>query len=113
MILIFPNDVILKPYEKECSYGGRCLPHQPCWPSSEKWKSLNESVHGRLSIPHLTVQPCLEDYETETCQESLEKMGEDPFYLEQIPGGVESTGTYISGLCTANPFPVMETGFSL
>ena len=60
IISIFPKDVLLKPLEAECAFGGRCLPHQPCWPSIEQWNSLNESVHGRLSVPHLTIQPCLE-----------------------------------------------------
>ena len=94
IILIFPKDVLLKPFEGECTLGGRCLPHQPCWPSPEQWQSLNESVHGRLSIPHLTIQPCLEydNYDDAACHKSLEDLGKDPFFLQQFPGGVESTG---------------------
>ena len=94
IILIFPKDVLLKPFEGDCSFGGRCLPHQPCWPSPDQWQSLNESVHGRLSIPHLTIQPCLEynNYDDAACHKSLEDMGKDPFFLQQFPGGVESTG---------------------
>ena len=45
-----------------------------------------------MSIPQLTIQPCLENHEDENCHKSLEMLGEDPFYLEQFPGGVESTG---------------------
>ena len=50
-----------------------------------------------LSIPQLTIQPCLSEDTTpnnfeESCEQSLKKLGEDPFYLEQFPGGVESTG---------------------
>ena len=75
----------------------RCFPDEPCWPSLEEWKSLNESVHGRLSIPHLTIEPCLGNDATfingeESCQRSLERLGEDPFYFQQFPGGVEATG---------------------
>ena len=75
----------------------RCFPDELCWPSEEEWKSLNESVHGRLSIPHLSIEACLGNDATfingeDSCQRSLERLGEDPFYFQQFPGGVESTG---------------------
>ena len=99
IILIFPQDVLLKTvekYEEGCAFGGRCLPHESSWPSTEQWRALNESVHGRLGIPYLTVEPCLEsdhEFDAEICQKSLQKLSEDPFYLQQFPGGVQSTGT--------------------
>ena len=93
-IFIVPINVFPKPFDDVCPFGGRCLPNQPCWPSLEQWNSLNESVHGRLSIPQLTIQPCLEDinYDDAACQRSLENLGKDPFYLQQFPAGFESTG---------------------
>ena len=97
IVLIFPEYVLLEPLKGECAHGGRCLPYQPCWPSVDQWNSLNNSVHGRLSVPHLTIKPCLEDdriFNTKTCHEALEKLGEDPFYLQQFPGGVQSTGMF-------------------
>ena len=58
-------------------------------------QALNESVGGRLLIPELTVQPCLDEggADSAECQQSLEDLGYDPFYLQQFPGGSESTGT--------------------
>ena len=58
-------------------------------------QALNESVGGRLLIPELTVQPCLDEggADSAECQQSLEDLGFDPFYLQQFPGGSESTGT--------------------
>ena len=58
---------------------------------------INEVNDWVFSIPHLTIHPCLSDEPTsndfeETCEQSLQRLGEDPFYLEQFPGGVESTG---------------------
>ena len=72
----------------------RCFPDEPCWPSLDQWDALNKSVNGRLSIPHLTVEPCLADGPTEECEKSLEKLGEDPFYLQQFPGGSQQTGNW-------------------
>ena len=57
-------------------------------------QALNESVGGRLLIPELMVQPCLDEggAESAECQQSLEDLGYDPFYLQKFPGGSESTG---------------------
>lgn len=96
-----PSDPLIRGCSSETKH--RCLPHEPCWPSLEQWNALNESVHGRLSIPYLTVEPCLVVDETtsdasdgETCERSLERLGEDPFWIQQFSGGVESTGTNYS-----------------
>ena len=70
------------------------MPDEPCWPSQEQWNALNQSVQGRLSIPHLTFESCLDSApeDESSCQRSLEQLGEDPFWIEQFPGGSESTG---------------------
>ena len=72
----------------------RCLPGEPCWPSEEQWQALNDSVGGRLSVPQLTVQPCLEEGggDTAECQQSLDDLGYDPYYLEAFPGGFTHQG---------------------
>ena len=78
-----------------CASGsGRCMPDEPCWPSQDQWNALNESVQGRLSIPQFTFQSCLDSTPEEeaSCQRSLEQLGEDPLWIEQFPGGSESTG---------------------
>ena len=91
-----PSDTLVQGCSSEIP-GHRCVPDDPCWPSQEQWNALNESVHGRLTIPHLTVEPCFNLNETtidgESCERSLHRLGEDPFYLQQFPGGVQSTGT--------------------
>ena len=59
-----------------------------------EWKC---SCIGRLSIPHMSIESCLENdvtlkNEKESCKRSLERLGEDPFYFQQFPGGVECPG---------------------
>ena len=101
LLFIFPQIMTktIKSTESRCAPNvlHRCFPDELCWPSEEEWKSLNESVHGRLSIPHMSIEACLGNNATlineeESCQRSLERLGEDPFYFQQFPGGVESTG---------------------
>ena len=103
-LFIFPHILAktIKSTESRCASDvpHRCFPDEPCWPSLEEWKSLNESVHGRLSIPYMSIQACLGNNATfingeESCERSLERLGEDPFYFQQFPGGVESTGKYL------------------
>ena len=73
----------------------RCSPQAACWPSPTDWHSLNTSVSGRLSRPVSPVAPCLaEDINLSDCQASLELLGKDPFLLQTLPGGTESTGQY-------------------
>ena len=78
----------------------RCVPSDPCWPSPQDWQSLNDSVSGRLTIPTSPVEPCLDGGDKENpeeCQEALENFGKDPYWLQSLPGGSESTGTVGAG----------------
>ena len=70
----------------------RCTPGEPCWPSLSDWAALNLTVGGRLLIPYSPIEPCLNQPESEDCQEALHKLGEDPYWLQTFPGGTESTG---------------------
>ena len=71
----------------------RCSPDDECWPTLDDWRSLNTSVHGRLSRPVSPVAPCLaEDINMEDCINSLEKFGDDPFWLQTLPGATQNTG---------------------
>ena len=83
------------------SPGCRCVPADPCWPSPQDWQSLNDSVSGRLSVPTSPVEPCLNnggDKENEEeCRKALENFGKDPYWLQSLPGGSESTGKIIVG----------------
>ena len=57
-------------------------------------QALNESVGGRLTIPELTVQPCLDEggEDSAECQQALQDLSYDPFYLQLFSGGSESSG---------------------
>lgn len=82
----------------------RCVPDQPCWPSIDEWNGLNETVHGRLSIPKSPVDACLNEgpeFNVSACNEAVHKLGKDPFYLQTLSGGTESTGQ--AGAWTAMP----------
>ena len=71
----------------------RCTPNQECWPTQSDWDLLNVTVSGRLSRPVSPVSPCLgETINSQDCRESLERLGQDPFWLQTMPGGTESTG---------------------
>ena len=61
-------------------------------------QALNDSVGGRLLIPEPIVQPCLNEGAegSEECQESLELLGYDPYYIQQFSGGSMSTGYNVS-----------------
>ena len=79
--------------EKECRCGSAS---ESCWPSPDAWNALNQSVHGRLSTPSSPVDPCLNGggiNDPDACHDALEKFGKDPFWLQTLAGGTESTGT--------------------
>lgn len=47
------------------------LPSDPCWPSTEEWSSLNETVSGRLihTVPLASVcYPSEPNYDTDACE---------------------------------------------
>ena len=83
----------------------RCLlPSESCWPSTATWDAFNTSVPGRLSVPLSPVDPCLnggDKNDPDACQEALVWLGKDPFWLQTLPGGTESTGIfYLTALAT-------------
>ncbi|KAJ5192823.1 FAD-linked oxidoreductase [Penicillium cf. viridicatum] len=54
------------PWKKDC----RCRPHEPCWPSSEEWNMLNNTLGGNLLALKPSGHVCLPgDQSSETCQE--------------------------------------------
>src|SRR5216684_1843155 len=52
----------------------RCTPDKPCWPAPAEWERLGASLHGKLEQP----RPPL--------------ASKNPFYLQDQPGGTQSTG---------------------
>merc|ERR1712117_805132 len=108
LVIIASSLVFLPASGEKCPYGGRCLPDEPCWPTNDHWQALNESVGGRLLIPELMVQPCLDEggADSAECQQSLEDLGYDPFYLQKFPGGSESTGQVNAWTYAASSYAV-------
>lgn len=48
----------------------RCLPFDHCWPGSDKWHSLNDTVDGRLIANVPLGSPCHDpSYDQEACDE--------------------------------------------
>ena len=85
---IQPGPFTFAEHDGEC----RCFPHDRCWPSIDEWDSLNKTVNGRLIIPISPVDPCLKEENTDSCRQALENLGKDPFYIQTISGGSETTG---------------------
>jgi hypothetical protein len=47
----------------------KCLPRDPCWPSTSDWSSLNQTVGGRLIATVPLAHPCHDpNYDPERCQ---------------------------------------------
>merc|ERR1719264_864960 len=82
----------------------RCLPNSDCWPEEEVWRNFNATIDGQLVVPSSPVSPCLDgglEEDPETCTATLQDLGKDPFLLQTLPGGTESTGQM--GAWTALP----------
>ncbi|KAJ8133560.1 hypothetical protein O1611_g50 [Lasiodiplodia mahajangana] len=61
----------------------KCVPSDPCWPSTAVWDSLNATVSGRLirSIPPAAVcYPSRPEYNQEACQDIIERWTTEGFY---------------------------------
>jgi FAD/FMN-containing dehydrogenase len=69
----------------------RCLPSQPCWPSEKDWHQLKIKLKGKLVKPKLGIADCYTDANSQECSNALKDI-KNPFYLESIPGGLQSQG---------------------
>ncbi|KAF2964044.1 hypothetical protein GQX73_g9539 [Xylaria multiplex] len=61
----------------------KCVPSDPCWPSSAVWNSFNTTISGRLiqSVPPAAVcYPSRPEYDQKSCGDILEKWTVDGFY---------------------------------
>lgn len=66
--------------------GCRCQPHEPCWPSSADWDTLNHTLDGNLIALKPSGHACFPDDQTsETCQE-LVKNFHNTTWRVQNPG---------------------------
>ena len=57
----------------------RCFPGDCCWPKEDVWKTLNETVGGRLIATVPLAKACHDpDYDAATCQ-WLQSLWKNPF----------------------------------
>jgi len=69
----------------------RCAPGQPCWPTRDDWQKFGASLRGKLEQPQSPFAPCRSDAAGEACATAI-RNSTNPFYLQDQPGGTESTG---------------------
>ncbi|PGH15592.1 hypothetical protein AJ79_02374 [Helicocarpus griseus UAMH5409] len=75
------------------SYGNRpscrCKPNDPCWPSSDQWKALNESIQGNLVSVRPVGDVCHDPtYNAEACQK-VKDIAQNSFWRAEQPGAVQ------------------------
>ncbi|PGH19693.1 hypothetical protein AJ80_03848 [Polytolypa hystricis UAMH7299] len=68
----------------------RCTPEKPCWPSTTKWRALNDSIDGNLlslkPVGYVCHNPT---YDEEACS-NLMKMNDNSLWKSGEPGAVLS-----------------------
>ncbi|MGZ6125697.1 MAG: FAD-dependent oxidoreductase [Myxococcales bacterium] len=69
----------------------RCTPGDPCWPAPADWERFGATLHGKLEQPGSPLAPCQSDAAGEACAAAI-KSSKNPFYLQDQPGGTQSTG---------------------
>ena len=69
----------------------RCAPGQPCWPSDAEWQGFGAGLHGTLEQPKPLLVECTTSPSADTCAAAL-KNSKNPFFLQDQPGGTQSTG---------------------
>ena len=75
----------------------KCLPSEPCWPSTESWAILNSTVSDQPIATHPAAYACHEPhYDSAACQKIQEG-----YYLnwwrQAQPGAVQQTNWEVSG----------------
>src|SRR5438067_5441654 len=69
----------------------RCAPDKPCWPTPDDWQKFGASLRGKLEQPRSPLAPCRTDAAGEACATAI-RNSTNPFFLQDQPGGTESTG---------------------
>ena len=69
----------------------RCTPDRPCWPTEAEWRALGMSLHGKLEQAQSPFLACKSDATGEACTAAI-RNSKNPFYLQDQPGGTQSTG---------------------
>ena len=69
----------------------RCVPGQPCWPSDAEWQAFAAGLHGKLEQPKPPLAECTTNPSGDACAAAI-KNSKNPFFLQDQPGGTQSTG---------------------
>src|SRR5438045_7409423 len=89
----------------------RCAPGQPCWPTRDDWQKFGASLRGKLEQPQSPLAPCRSDAAGEACATAI-RNSTNPFYLQDQPGGTESTGWLGAWTAASSAYSVVETDAS-
>lgn len=71
----------------------RSRPGDRGWPTAADWRSLNDSVAGRLLEPRALLANCQVDASAAACRESLRDLA-NPFFLGDHVSGTQVSGWY-------------------
>lgn len=83
--------------EGNCHAKCRCLPSQPCWPSTAEWKALNQSVHGQLVQVIPVGNVCHEPtFDEARCNELRSGLTYDARFRSAEPGILLSARSYFN-----------------
>ncbi|PLB51154.1 FAD-binding domain-containing protein, partial [Aspergillus steynii IBT 23096] len=67
----------------------RCSPSQPCWPSDETWRTINESVSGRLIAVKPVAWPCHDPTLDKALCNERKTLSDDSFWRREQPGALQ------------------------
>ncbi|HHP7236500.1 MAG TPA: FAD-dependent oxidoreductase [Desulfobacterales bacterium] len=69
----------------------RVRPGDAEWPNQQAWDDLARKVAGRLVSAELPYQVCIDQPQSSACASRLEEL-KNPFFIQEQPGGTQSTG---------------------
>src|SRR2546421_2901916 len=84
----------------------RCAPGKPCWPTRDDWQKFGASLRGKLEQPQSPLAPCRSDAAGEACATAM-RNSTNPFYLQDQPGGTQSTGWLGAWIAASTAYAVV------
>jgi FAD/FMN-containing dehydrogenase len=82
-----------------------CRPDQSCWPTAADWERLRSTLVGKLEQPRSPLLPCEKEPTGPACAAALTDL-RNPYYIEDQPGGTESTGWLGAWSAAVSPYAV-------
>ncbi|KAK8141721.1 hypothetical protein G3M48_009999 [Beauveria asiatica] len=87
----------------------KCSPSDPCWPSSQEWQALNETVSGRLTRatpPGSVCYPSEPNYNQSACQVVIDTWSDSAFHSSDP---ISVTSPWANNEC----YPIHPNGTSI